>query len=57
MKRNLRFWTRFTGESAAGELVVVAVLLAITTLGPTGCSLRSWHRLCPTSCASPPSCA
>lgn len=33
MKRNLRFWTRFTGESAAGELVVVAVLLAITTLG------------------------
>ena len=33
MKRNLRFWTRFTGESTAGELVVVAVLLAITTLG------------------------
>lgn len=33
MKRNLRFWTRFTGESAAGELVLVAVLLAITTLG------------------------
>lgn len=33
MKRNLRFWTRFTGESAGGELVVVAVLLAITTLG------------------------
>lgn len=33
MKRNLRFWTRFTGESAGGELVVVAILVFITALG------------------------
>lgn len=33
MKRNVRFWTRFTWESAGGELLLVALLVLLTALG------------------------
>ena len=36
MKRNLRFWTRHTWETAGVELVVVAVFSAVTILSSNG---------------------
>jgi len=36
MKRNLRFWTRYTWESTYTQLAVVAVLAVITAFGAEG---------------------
>ncbi len=47
MKRNVRFWTRFTGESAGGELILVAVLMFITALGADQMQLEMMASLVP----------
>lgn len=36
MKRNLRFWTRYTWESAGVDLVIVGILSALALLGTEG---------------------
>ncbi len=47
MKRNVRFWTRFTGENAGGEMLLVAVLVFITTLGADQMQLEMLASLVP----------
>ena len=36
MKRNLKFWTRYTGESAEAVLVCTAILAVISLFGAEG---------------------
>lgn len=47
MKRNLRFWTRYAGESAAVELVVTAVLTVIAAFGADGVDVRAFASVGP----------
>lgn len=47
MKRNLRFWTRYTWESAGVELWLVVVLVALTALGADRMQLEAMASVIP----------
>lgn len=47
MKRNLKFWTRYTGESAEATLVCTAVLAVIALFGAEGLDVTTFATVVP----------